>query len=157
MAEHFKVPAEQYKSVGFNVDILNGLLQQGTEEVAKNAVNSVVKTSVFNERKLDDFITYKQAYHQLILDIIVTQYFSTGLVLQGSAIEKIFVDGGFSKNPIYMNLLAAYFPKQQVFAASVAQASAIGAALCLHSEWNDKSLPADMIQLKSYPPPFNIK
>jgi sugar (pentulose or hexulose) kinase len=41
---------------------------------------------------------------------MVQQQFSTSMVLQGSSIKRIFVDGGFSKNAVYMNLLAIFFP-----------------------------------------------
>jgi hypothetical protein len=49
-----------------------------------------------------------------------------------------------------MNLLAAVFPHLEVFAASMAQATALGAALAIHRSWNKKALPNDIIQLKYY-------
>ena len=67
-----------------------------------------------------------------MLDIIAQQYFSTSLVLEGTKVRRIFVDGGFSKNLVYMNLLALVFPDIEVFAASMAQATAIGAALAIN-------------------------
>jgi sugar (pentulose or hexulose) kinase len=78
------------------------------------------------------------------------QKVSTHLAIQDTQVKRIFVDGGFSKNPIYMNLLAKAFPNFEVYAASVAQATAIGAALAIHKYWNNKPLPADMIELKYY-------
>jgi len=68
-----------------------------------------------------------------MMDIIHLQVLSTGLVLYDSNIKKIFVDGGFSKNRLFMNLLAGEFKDYEVYAASVAQASAIGAALALNT------------------------
>jgi glycerol kinase len=60
------------------------------------------------------------------------------------------VDGGFSKNPVFMNLLALVFPGIEIFAASMAQATAIGAALAIHPAWNSKPIPHDIIELKYY-------
>jgi glycerol kinase len=60
------------------------------------------------------------------------------------------VDGGFSKNSVFMHLLATAFPDMEVFAASMAQASAVGAALAIHKDWNTKPIPQDIIQLKYY-------
>jgi sugar (pentulose or hexulose) kinase len=71
-------------------------------------------------------------------------------VLTGSSVKRIFVDGGFGKNPIYMNLLAAAFPEMEIFAASVAQATSLGAALSIHRHWNNKTLPPDLIDLRFY-------
>ena len=67
--------------------------------------------------------------------------------MKGTKVKRIFVDGGFSKNSIYMNLLALYFSDIEIFAASMAQASALGAALAIHHAWNKKPLPNDIIQL----------
>lgn len=64
--------------------------------------------------------------------------------------KRIFVDGGFSKNSVFMHLLAAAFPQMEVYAASMAQATALGTALSIHSQWNKKPVPQDLIQLKYY-------
>jgi hypothetical protein len=32
----------------------------------------------------------------------------------------------------------------------MAQATAIGAALCIHESWNQKTLPSDIIELKYF-------
>jgi sugar (pentulose or hexulose) kinase len=109
-----------------------------------------MKTSLFAKRDLANYVTYEEAYHQLIYDIMQQQVISTQLVLRGTDVKKIFVDGGFSKNSVYMHLLAASFPGIEVFAATVAQATALGAALSLHKHWNPKPLPEDLIELKYY-------
>ena len=72
------------------------------------------------------------------------------MILKDTNTKKIFVDGGFSKNEVYMNLLALFFPEIQVYAASMAQATAVGSALSIHSFWNQQALPNDMIELKYY-------
>lgn len=72
------------------------------------------------------------------------------MVLENSPVKRLFVDGGFSKNPIYMSLLAAAFPQSEVYAASVAQASALGAALAIHHHWNTQPIPVEIIDLKLY-------
>jgi ribulose kinase len=99
---------------------------------------------------LAEFTSYDEAYHHLMWNIVQQQAMSTNLVIAGMAIEKIFVDGGFGKNPIYMKLLAKAFPGIEVYAAAVPQASALGAALVVHHGWNKNSLPADIIELKRF-------
>jgi len=108
------------------------------------------KVADFAERDLNDYPNDIMAYHQLIKDLIDQQYISTQRVLQGTEVRRIFVDGGFSKNAIFMNLLAAVFPDVEVFAAHMAQATAVGAALAIHDSWNTKPLPNDIIALKYY-------
>ena len=110
------------------------------------------KTVKFNPELVADFDddTYESAYHQLITKLVNQQIVSSKLVLNDDSVKKLFVDGGFGKNEIYMNLLAKAFPEMEIYAASVAQATALGAALALHEDWNDKEIPQNLIDLKRY-------
>lgn len=154
LAEHFQVSVDQYTKVSYNPEIIDKLRHQAsqvtTESDAKGKQMLSMQGSLFGQRQLADFATYDEAYHQLILDIVSQQLISTNLVLAGSPVKRIFVDGGFGKNPIYMNLLATAFPTIEVYAASVAQASALGAALAIHQHWNPHPLPGDCVELKKY-------
>ena len=71
-------------------------------------------------------------------------------VVLGASDGRSGTYGGFSKNAIYMNLLAAAYPQMEVFAAAMAQATAVGTALAIHRSWNEKPFPNDIIELKYY-------
>lgn len=88
------------------------------------------------------------AYHNYMLRLVEKQIKSIHLVLQDTPIQHIFIDGGFSKNKIYMYLLTLAFPDIKIYAASVAQATALGAAMAIHSSWNEQPLRSDLIELK---------
>ncbi len=146
LARHFRVPANYYKQVVF----LPSLLKKLTLHDKQGSASTGLHTSAFAARSLSDFSNYEEAYHQFIYDIIRQQKMSTSLLFSAKKITRIFVDGGFAKNPVYMNLLAAAFPGMEVFAASVSQATAIGAALAIHTSWNTQPIPGDMVELKYY-------
>jgi sugar (pentulose or hexulose) kinase len=149
LADHFHVPAEHYKTTRFDSSMVNSLKERlhfGSIHEAKTGTHP----SAFATRKLSDFYTYDEAYHCLLLDIMQQQTASTQLVLKGSPVKRLFVDGGFGNNSIYMHLLCMAFPGLEVYAASVTQATAIGAALAIHKEWNSEDIPADMVKLKYY-------
>jgi len=38
----------------------------------------------------------------------------------------------------------------ELYAASLAQASSLGAALSIHHHWNKKGLPGNLLELKRY-------
>ena len=145
----FNKPLDYYAPVACDTDLLQKL-KSGKKVSPKMYDKAMMGASAFETRNLDSFGNYEEAYHQLIMDIMDQQIYSTGLVLKGTHVKRIFVDGGFSKNPIYMYLLAEAFPAIEVYAASVAQASALGAALAMHRHWNTRNLPADIIDLKLY-------
>ncbi len=90
------------------------------------------------------------AYLKFMRQLVEKQAVSTRLALGRSPVRRIFVDGGFAQNNIYMTLLAGAFPEMEVCAAEVAQASALGAALAIHPFWNDKPLPENLVSLKKY-------
>lgn len=151
LAEHFNRPDNYFTGVGYNpFHILN----KAAQTVIAPSI-TMTGASCFGDRNLNDFDTYEAAYHQFIYDLVQQQVQSTNLVLQES-VKRIFVDGGFSKNAVYMHLLANSFPQLEIFAASVAQASALGAALVMHTHWNDNPLPSDTIELKLYTNSNNV-
>lgn len=144
IAGHFHKPADQYKKVRYQPELLTKVNDTQIDDQA------LMQQSLFGSRDLSAFSSYDEAYHCLIQDIMQQQQVSTALAIQDTGVKRIFVDGGFGKNVVYMNLLAAAFPQLEVFAASVAQATAIGAALSIHKYWNTKTVPGDMIELKYY-------
>jgi sugar (pentulose or hexulose) kinase len=150
ISEHFNQDVVKYRYMPFNPEIIGKLQKKNKTSKNIKPDENILKNSLFANRPLSDFISDEEAYHQLIMDIITQQYFSTQLVLKGTKAKRIFVDGGFSKNEIYMNLLAALFPGMEIYAASMAQATAVGAALCIHNAWNTKPFPNDLIELKYY-------
>jgi len=148
IASHFNVNTSILKNVEYDPAIIQKLTDR-----SGNQIQSSRHQSAFVTRDLSVFANHNEAYHQLIIDIMEQQYQSTRLALKGTKVSRIFVDGGFSKNSIYMNLLAKAFPELEVFAASMAQATAVGAAIAIHRNWNSKTLPADIIELKYYSTP----
>lgn len=145
IAIHFKCDVLAFRNVEYRRELVKSL---NTENVKTENWRSIP----FAERNLDEFENEIAAYYQLMIDLVLQQYHSTKLVLDGTPAKRIFVDGGFSKNAVFMNLLATVFPHYEVYAAHMPQATAIGAALVIHQVWNTKPLPNDIIDLKLYTP-----
>lgn len=147
IAAYFNQDTIKYRNMIFDPAVTRRLKQTQKQD---NGAGEFKKESDFAGRDLSGFQDDTEAYHQLMLDLVHLQTASTQLVLKGTAVKRIFVDGGFSKNSIFMHLLAFAFPDVEVFAASMAQATAVGAALAIHREWNTKGVPNDIIELKYY-------
>jgi sugar (pentulose or hexulose) kinase len=155
LGDHFNTANDYYKTILFDDALLKK--SQSINPFQKiSHKTAMVQQSAFKERDLGNFETYEEAYHQLIMDIVAQQLRSTNIVLNGTPVKRIFVDGGFSKNAVYMNLLAAAFPDIEVFAANIPQASALGTALAMHQHWNKNSLPNDLISLTHFKAPKNV-
>jgi sugar (pentulose or hexulose) kinase len=147
ISDHFNQNVARYRSMEFNPEIITALQNKNSPSKELSGNKNILKKSLFATRELANFLNDEEAYHQLVLDIVSQQYLSTQLVLKETKVKRIFVDGGFSKNAIYMNLLAAHFPGIEIFAASMAQATALGTALSIHNSWNQKAIPNDIISL----------
>jgi sugar (pentulose or hexulose) kinase len=151
IAAHFNQHTRRYRAIDFDAGIVTRLKERNKQDMPVMAPDKKgLQASVFGQRELHTFSSDTEAYHQLMMDIAMQQYKATRLVLKGGSVKRIFVDGGFSKNAIYMHLLAALFSEIEIFAASMAQATAVGAALAIHSSWNSKVLPNHIIGLKYY-------
>ncbi len=134
LATRFKVSLDYYKTICYNPTVITSLRLESLE---------------INE--LQGFEDYEMAYHRLVLEIVNQQIDAIHLILDSkSKIKRLFVDGGFANNEIFMLLLVAGFPDLEIFAAEIAQASALGAAAVIHDDWNSKLNVYPQINLKKY-------
>ncbi len=108
--------------------------------------SSTVFECAFASRDLHDFPDLASAYDQFMVDLVGQQLHSLNLLLKDAPVKQLLVDGGFSKNEWYMCLLAHALPEVEVYAAEVAQASALGAALMVY----EGETPKNLIQLKRF-------
>jgi len=141
IAEHFQVTTGRFKQIEIDWSLIDKLSKG--KEIPSHL-------DAFGQVDLNNFADYVEAYHAFMLYLVEAQVASTRLILAAKRIQRIFVDGGFSKNNIFMNLLAKTFGNIEIYAASMAQATAIGAALVIHDQWNRQSVPSDIIELRYY-------
>ena len=135
IADHFNTPAARFKNIAFNPEL---------------AAKFPADETGFAAKDLSTYVNSEEAYHAFMTDLVAQQFASTQLVLANTPVKRIFVDGGFSKNEVFMNLLATRFPELEVFAASIHQSTALGAALALHKAWNKKAVASNLITLQFY-------
>jgi sugar (pentulose or hexulose) kinase len=140
IASHFNKGGGYFDKVSYDEETIERLKQKFSQDERTEFESGSCK---FAARDVSEFSSYEEAYHQLIMDIVHLQILSTDLVLFETTVKKIFVDGGFSKNQIYMNMLAKGFSNYEIYAASVAQASALGAALVM----NTATVPSGIVEV----------
>lgn len=132
IAEHFHLKEDSFKSILFKKE------------------NLASQATAFEKADLNNFESADKAYHSFIQSLVSKQVASTQLILNNSDVKEIYVDGGFSSNPVYMNLLSDVFKNYKVFGATMAQASSLGAALVIHSSWNNKDVPEKLFDVIAY-------
>lgn len=133
LARHFNVAPDYFEKIAYDKALIK------EEPKLKNLLD-------FDPAS---YSTYEEAYLNYIRHTVNAQVRSTNLVLNNK-VKKIFVDGGFARNEAYMSLLAEAYPQVEVYAASVSQATAMGAAMAIHKDWNHLELPDNVVSTRRY-------
>lgn len=149
LAAHFNLSPGFYKDIQFDGPLVKEFAAFVKDTDGMGQPRSM-EESEFARRDLNQFPRVEFAYHQLMMDLVKAQVLSTRLVLKGSPVRNLYVDGGFAKNQIYMYLLAEAFPEMSIYAATVSQATALGAALAIHPSWNRHRIPKGLVELEQY-------
>ncbi len=138
IAAHYALSVDFYKAIPFDQD-----LASLAKERLLSKTCSDFEAVDFMELESPDL-----AYNMLIVVLVKKQIESINLVLKHQNAENIFVDCGFSKNQVFMSMLAFHYHNKKVYAAEVTQATALGAALAIHDVWNPNPVGEDLIKLK---------
>jgi L-fuculokinase len=126
IAEHFHVKPDFYRSL---------VLARPYDETSADFRPALMAgTGPFPdlpaaEWDLSGFSTAGDAYQHLMHGLISILLASIRLVWQGE--RTIFVDGGFARNPLFMQTLSWNFPKAEIRTLEVPQATALGALVHL--------------------------
>lgn len=154
IATHFNVPPDYFKSLSYDPGWADASNQTSDPEGpvdGNSRYYSPTDPCAFHLRPLGAFQSAAHAYHQLIRDMINRQASATRMVINKKNLMNIYVDGGFSRNQIFMQLLADSFSGMHVYSTYMTQGTALGAALAIHEKWNKQPLPLSLISLKHWP------
>lgn len=144
-------------------DLLNKLIQKENSDL-KLELEQAYSSGPHPQKKpgnwqLSKFSTHKEAYHQLMLDLVAIQVESITLALGSNKISKLIITGGFCQNEFFVSLLASFFPEKDLCTSSLPDASALGAAMVINEKptHNLKELlglkmvePIEGLHLKNY-------
>ncbi|MEM6844526.1 MAG: FGGY family carbohydrate kinase [Bacteroidota bacterium] len=166
LAEHFNKGQEYHRTIVPDEAILNKLLSEddSSRRFYPQTMQHTGPLPNFTGplTDLDQFTSYEEAYHQLMLDLVGMQVISLKLAIGQTPPQKVFISGGFCANQLFMRLLATHFPDIQFYTTQLDNASALGAALVMHRHWNrDQSIthlfhsqevqPLAVSRLSTYP------
>ena len=80
---------------------------------------------------LEPFSHFEEAYHQLMLELVELQVDAVRRAMGNTLLKKIYIDGGFAKNEIYIELMRRPFPEQSIIITPTPLGSALGAAMVI--------------------------
>jgi len=105
---------------------------------------------VDNEVDMSQFLTFADAYHQMMFDLVDVCMESVRLILaQDDKTEIVYITGGFARNDTFVRLLATRLPRKRVFTSEINDASALGAAITVYESAFGKEIPPVYLGLKA--------
>lgn len=148
--DYFGKPSDYFKTVEYDFNIIRKLRKQQQQNLPNQIEVGNFLDCPFMERSLNTFSSYEEAYHQFIMDLVAQQITSMKLTFGKTTPRTIYVDGGFSKNVIFMKLLSEAFFDKKVYASSLAVASSLGAALVIKEAWDPQNVTSKLLNLVEY-------
>ena len=77
------------------------------------------------------FKNFTNAYHQLMWELVQLQISAAQLAIGKVPISKIYIDGGFADNQVFVNLLKQAFPNNKIRTTQSPLGSALGATIVI--------------------------
>lgn len=78
-----------------------------------------------------NFNSPEEAYHQLMMELVELQVAQIKLAMGDQKIKRIYIDGGFSDNDVFIKLLSIAFPDKKLRSTTASLGSALGAAIAI--------------------------
>lgn len=130
----FNLQMGYYKELKFDAD----RYQKAKACTQKRFRFEYLKPEVFgiaqaNKTDWKGFTDFKDAYYSFIQELTELQVASLSLVLNGSTpIKKLYIDGGFNANPIFVEMLRDKLPGIRVETTDFALGTALGAGMLVN-------------------------
>ncbi len=94
------------------------------------------------EPDIFEFDSFVEGYHQLLIELCDLTIEAIDLVIsENDDTNTLYITGGFSKNDIFVKLLASSFPHMKVYTSEVSNATALGAALVILESLKPGDIP----------------
>ena len=124
---HFGVGEDYHRSVRFDFDLYTGV----TNDFRPHFCLEVIDYADNPARTHIEADTFEQAYHQLLVELVRIQVKSIRTAIGQTEVVKLFLDGGFSDNDVFLHLLGHHFRGLPLRTTDASLGSALGAAICI--------------------------
>ncbi len=135
MYTFWNLPLGTYKKLQFD----ESLYQKVSYGTAKRIGFKYLKPEDYGLEKADksewgSFPEFTEAYYTFLHELTDIQVASLRLVLDGAPVSRLFVDGGFNANAIFLEMLRKKLPGMEIIPSDFPNGSALGAAMLVNME-----------------------
>jgi sugar (pentulose or hexulose) kinase len=127
LTEHFNVSEDYHKTVKFDQDTF---FEINKDFIHMFKLSSIASADMPEETKIP-YDKFEHAYHQLMIELVLLQEKSIRAAIGNEKVKRLYVDGGFSDNEIYIQLLSQFLSNMALSTTDSSLGSALGAAIVI--------------------------
>lgn len=146
LSDYFEKPLDYHQTVAYNPELVWSLRNRFQQATPDSANSHVLFDCPFVERNLNQFKDYEEAYHQFMQDLVAQEVSALKLVLGYSNARKIIIEGEFTNNNLYVQLMNEAFFDKIIFVNRNGDSGALGAAMVIAADWSE--VPTDGVSLE---------
>lgn len=148
MSEKFGKDKDYHKTVSFSYNAYSEILQDFKHSFKWESFEhkNMPKTTSYMYNNFED------AYHHLMIELVMLQVENIKRIADTQKIDRLYVDGGFTDNDIYIKLLSHYLRGMKLRTTKASLGSALGAAIAISdTKLNSKFLKKNYALKKHVP------
>ena len=148
LSEKFGKNKDYHKTIAFDYKAYSEILQDFKHSF---------KWESFEHEKMPQetsymYDTFEHAYHHLMIELVMLQVENINRIADTQKIDRLYVDGGFTDNDIYIKLLSHYLRGMKLRTTKASLGSALGAAIAISdTKLNSKFLKKNYALKKHVP------
>ncbi|PQJ72711.1 FGGY-family carbohydrate kinase [Polaribacter butkevichii] len=148
LTEQYKVDKDYHKTVDFDLDVYSEIMQN---------FQYAFKWESFSDKNMPEKTSYsypnfEQAYHHLMIELVQLQVQSINRIADTHKIDRLYIDGGFTDNDLYIKLLSHYLRGMKLRTTKASLGSALGAAISISDTKLNSKFLRENYALKKHVP-----
>ncbi|WP_422861011.1 FGGY-family carbohydrate kinase [Flagellimonas sp. S174] len=148
LSNFYHVEKDKHKNIRFDSTIYNDIIKNFRPLFRWTGfcTSDMPSTTIFK------YDSYEYAYHHLMMELVKFQVESIKLSKGDSSIKRLYIDGGFSNNDVYIKLLSRFLKNMELRTTDSSLGSALGAALVISDARLDSKFLKRNYSLKKHNP-----
>lgn len=136
LAQHYNKPAGYDLNIAFDEGIYQKLYQLKGNHFRFKSIH--IEREQPNQTSLAALSSYEEAFHQLMIELMSMQIQAIKRAMGNTQIDRIYVDGGFADNDIFVKSLSYHFKHAKLRSTQSPLGSALGALILVSRKELDK-------------------
>ena len=132
LGDYYKKEYGYHREVKFDKDLYLKLIKNPSIYFKFEGIS--LKRKQLHKTDLEPFDTFEEAYHQLMIELMELQIHTIRKSIGDTGIRKIYIDGGFTDNDVFMKLMSHHFSDFKVLSTHCPLGSALGAAMVISNK-----------------------